>query len=170
MPAHSGLTDPILHEPKGIAAAAINKVYVANGAASGTWQKIAAAQIDTTSVFNVNTVVMTFTYKDLATAGSAYLVVPFAGTLIRVYTALQGAITTANAGLTCKNHAGASMTGGTITITQIGSAAGDIASCTPSANNTFTAGQHFQLVNDGAADTATDAIVTLTFTVTGAFA
>lgn len=34
---HANLTDPELHEPKGIAAASDGDVYVANGAGSGTW-------------------------------------------------------------------------------------------------------------------------------------
>lgn len=170
MAAHSGLTGSNLHEPKGADTSAVNKVYVANGSGSGTWQKLAAAQMDTTSIFGVNTVALTFTFKDLATASTQYIVIPFAGTCIRVYTALQGAITTADAGLTVKNAAGVAMTGGTITITQSGSAAGDIDSCTPSANNTFSAGTTLRITNDGAADTSVDAVVTLTFTVTGAYA
>lgn len=46
--AHKNLTGTDLHEPKGIAAATINKVYVSNGAASGTWQKLTADQLQTT--------------------------------------------------------------------------------------------------------------------------
>ena len=34
---HSVLTDPNLHEPKGIATAAIDKVYVADGVGGGDW-------------------------------------------------------------------------------------------------------------------------------------
>lgn len=34
---HSTLTDPYLHEPKGIASAGSGTVYVANGSGSGTW-------------------------------------------------------------------------------------------------------------------------------------
>ena len=34
---HSSLTDPYLHEPKGVAAAAAGQVYQANGAGSGSW-------------------------------------------------------------------------------------------------------------------------------------
>jgi hypothetical protein len=34
---HSALTDPNIHEPKGVSTAAAGKVYVANGAGSGTW-------------------------------------------------------------------------------------------------------------------------------------
>lgn len=36
--AHSGLTDPNLHEPKGVAAASAGQIYVADGAASGDWR------------------------------------------------------------------------------------------------------------------------------------
>jgi hypothetical protein len=34
---HKTITGTDLHEPKGVAAAAANKVYVANGSASGAW-------------------------------------------------------------------------------------------------------------------------------------
>ena len=34
---HSTLTDPYLHEPKGVAAAAVGEVYMADGAGSGDW-------------------------------------------------------------------------------------------------------------------------------------
>jgi hypothetical protein len=42
---HSAITDPNIHEPKGVAAATVNKVYVANGSGSGTWQKISPPQL-----------------------------------------------------------------------------------------------------------------------------
>lgn len=35
---HNALTDPNIHEPKGISTATEGKVYVANGSGSGTWQ------------------------------------------------------------------------------------------------------------------------------------
>lgn len=35
---HSALTDPNLHEPKGVSTAAAGKVYIANGSGSGVWQ------------------------------------------------------------------------------------------------------------------------------------
>jgi hypothetical protein len=37
MTEHTIITDPYLHEPKGVASAAANKVYVSNGAGSGSW-------------------------------------------------------------------------------------------------------------------------------------
>src|SRR5210317_626706 len=35
---HNAITDPDIHEPKGIAAATTGKVYVSNGASSGEWK------------------------------------------------------------------------------------------------------------------------------------
>jgi hypothetical protein len=35
---HNAITDPDIHEPKGIAAATADKVYVADGASSGDWK------------------------------------------------------------------------------------------------------------------------------------
>ena len=38
---HATLTDPNLHEPKGIAAAPAGQVYIADGAGSGSWEELA---------------------------------------------------------------------------------------------------------------------------------
>ena len=38
---HSALTDPNIHEPKGIASANDGEVYVADGAGSGAWETVA---------------------------------------------------------------------------------------------------------------------------------
>ena len=35
---HNVITDPDIHEPKGVAAASAGQIYVANGAGSGSWQ------------------------------------------------------------------------------------------------------------------------------------
>lgn len=40
MPLHSVITDPDLHEPKGISTASQGRVYVSNGAGSGSWLHI----------------------------------------------------------------------------------------------------------------------------------
>lgn len=36
---HSSLTDPYLHEPKGVASASSGEIYLANGSGSGNWIK-----------------------------------------------------------------------------------------------------------------------------------
>lgn len=46
---HSVLTGANLHEPKGVAAATVNKVYISNGTGSGTWSKVTANALDTTT-------------------------------------------------------------------------------------------------------------------------
>ncbi len=55
--AHSAITDPNLHEPKGVAAATSNKVYVSDGAASGTWQKLTASQFNSGAALGGATIV-----------------------------------------------------------------------------------------------------------------
>jgi hypothetical protein len=47
--AHKNLTGADLHEPKGADAATANHVYVADGAGSGTWQKVTSDSLDATS-------------------------------------------------------------------------------------------------------------------------
>ena len=42
---HKLITDPDIHEPKGVAAATSNKVYVSTGSGSGTWQKLSPPQL-----------------------------------------------------------------------------------------------------------------------------
>jgi hypothetical protein len=42
---HASLTGANLHEPKGVASATANKVYVSDGSGSGTWQKVAPTQL-----------------------------------------------------------------------------------------------------------------------------
>lgn len=37
---HSSITDPNIHEPKGVSIAAANTLYTANGSGSGTWKKV----------------------------------------------------------------------------------------------------------------------------------
>jgi hypothetical protein len=40
MPEHNTITDPNIHEPKGVASASSGQVYVADGAGSGDWRFI----------------------------------------------------------------------------------------------------------------------------------
>lgn len=161
--AHSTVADPYIHEPKGVAAAAINKVYVANGSGSGTWQKIASLQIDTTSVFNVNKYMFTFRFKDVSAAATQDIVIPFAGTISKMYACLEGAITVTDLVFTLKNNAGGSM--GTLTIAQSGSAVGTNSSLTPVSNNTFAAGELLQIAGAGTTG-AVDAVFTILITQT----
>ena len=42
---HKNLTDPQLHEPKGIASANVDTVYFADGSGNGSWQKIDISKV-----------------------------------------------------------------------------------------------------------------------------
>ena len=88
---------------------------------------------------------------DVSTASSTWIPVPsgFDGTVVEIRTALGGAITGANSAVTAK-VAGTAMTNGVLTITQSGSAAGDIDTVYPSAANAVAAGQAIEIATDGA--------------------
>ena len=106
------------------------------------------------------------TIQDVSTAGQVYVVAPWAGTLIKVYSVVNGAISGANAGLTVKNNAGTSVTNGSITITYSGSAAGDVDSCTPSGNNIVAVGDKIEVETDGASTGTVQVDLTLVFDIT----
>jgi hypothetical protein len=97
---------------------------------------------------------------DVSTAGQIYVVPGFRGKIIKAYSALNGAIAGADAGLALK-IGGTAVTGGTITITQSGSAAGDVDSCTPTAARSFTPTQAIEIETDGASTNAVAVTITL---------
>ena len=136
-----------------MAAAGANNLYVTDGAGSGTHQKIAAAQINTSSVKNVNLESMEFNIDDINTAKSHFIVVPYACDIVKIWSALDQAIASADVTLTAK-IATVAVTNGVITITQSGSAAGDVDSATPSGANTMTAGQALEIVCNGGTTTS----------------
>lgn len=45
MPEHVDIVDPEIHEPKGVAAATIGQVYVADGVGSGTWTSLSVTDL-----------------------------------------------------------------------------------------------------------------------------
>ncbi len=134
---HNTLTDPYLHEPKGVASAASGKVYVANGAGSGAWtaKETLAGETLTGYIDNISAV------------STVYVPIPFAGTISKVVTVLEASISSADATITVKNAAAASM--GTITVAYSGSAAGDVDTLSPSSNNTVTADSFITIASDG---------------------
>ncbi len=144
MPAHSTLTGADLHEPKGVESATVGEVYVADGLGSGSW---------TNPPYTVSGVI-----DDVSTAATIYIPIPYAGTVVKVVTVLNGSITTANATLTVYDGSNVSM--GTITVTQSGSAAGDIDVLNPASNNTVTNDSRIRIDTDGACDTARKLFVT----------
>ena len=103
---------------------------------------------------------VTVQIEDISTAGQKYVVPGFRGKIKKAHSVINGAIATADAVLTLK-IAGTAVTGGTITVANSSSAAGDIDSCTPSAANTFTQAQAIEVETNGASTNTVEVVVTL---------
>jgi hypothetical protein len=88
------------------------------------------------------------------------IVSPVAGTLSKIWSVIDGALTTGNATLTAAIN-GTPVTNGVVTITEAGSAAGDVDSATPSAANAVAVGDVITLTPGGTNDAARTAAVTL---------
>jgi hypothetical protein len=149
MPEHKDVSANNIHEPKGAAAAAADTVYVADGAGSGSF----------TAINNLNLVQLHGHIVDISTAGSSWIVAPIAGNITKIYSVIHSAISGADCNLSFE-IGGTAITNGGITITQSGSAAGDVDSSTPTAANTVTAGQAIELITDGASTGTSLAVVT----------
>lgn len=142
---HSALTTTELHEPKGAASATANQVYVADGAGSGAWTN---RQMTFSAVI-----------ADVSTAETVYIPMPYAGTVSKIITVLEGAITVADATITAKNSAASSM--GTITVAYTSSAAGDVDTLAPGSNNTVTDDDYITVETNGGSTTAQKLWVTV---------
>ena len=146
---HSAIADADRHEPKGITTAAAGTVYISNGdAVSGTWTFSPAA--------------LTLDITNLDAVADYYLVFPFAATITKIYSVIDGAILTADKILTA-SIGGVAVTGGTLTIAFTGAAAGDIDVATPSAANAITAGAALKIAATGASTGAVRGHLTIQY-------
>ena len=107
----------------------------------------------------LNDYFLTSTIADISTASSTFVPVPDGGKVIKIITALQGAIGTANAAITFE-IGGTAITGGGITITQSGSAAGDVDTAEPTAANDVLEDGTIEMITDGGSSTACECVVT----------
>lgn len=159
---HVDAADPNIHEPKGCAAAAANTTYVADGAGSGAWSAINSSMIDTTSITTWIQGLLTaetLTTKqvlwvhhqiaDISTAGSIIIPIPEDCTVDTVTMVLGGAIATADATISVKNAAAASL-GTNVTVAYTSSAKGDTYVFTATSNNVMTGPTWIEISTDGA--------------------
>jgi hypothetical protein len=77
---------------------------------------------------------------------------PWRGKIVRYYSAIANAITTADGSVSLTIN-GTAVTGSTITVTQSGSAAGDVDSAIPTGANYVNEGDYIGVVTTGACDT-----------------
>jgi hypothetical protein len=107
----------------------------------------------------LNDYFLTSTIADISTASSTFVPVPDNGKIIKIITALQGAISGANAGVSFE-IGGTAVTGGGITVAHSGSAAGTVDSAEPTAANNVEEGGTIEMITDGGSSTACECVVT----------
>ena len=122
----------------------------------------ASSVVDTYDAFS-NKIYLTVTMADVSTASSVWVTAPVGCKFSKLYSVINGAIATADAAITTE-IGGTAVTGGALTITQSGSAAGDVDSATPTAANTLTAGQALEIITDGASTNTIIATYTVELT------
>jgi hypothetical protein len=93
---------------------------------------------------------VTVNMADVGAAASAWVVPGFDGRIKRINGVLSTAITGANSVITTK-IGGTAVTGGTLTVIQSGSAAGNVASAIPTGANVFRATDAIEFASDGGA-------------------
>jgi len=98
--------------------------------------------------------------EDISTASSTFVAVPDGGKVIKIITALQGAISNANAALSFE-IGGTAITGGGITVAHSGSAAGTVDSSEPTAANRVEEDGTIEIITDGGSTGAKKCLVTL---------
>ena len=107
----------------------------------------------------LNDYFLTAKITDISTAGSTFVAVPDGGKIVKILTSIKNAITTADAALTFE-IGGTAVTGGAITVTQSGSAAGDVDTATPTAANRVEGDGAIEMITDGGSSTACECVVT----------
>jgi len=107
----------------------------------------------------LNDYFLTSTIADISTASSTFVAVPDGGKIIKIITALQGAISGANAGISFE-IGGTAVTGGGITVAHSGSAAGTVDSAEPTAANEVLEDGTIEMITDGASTGTKKLVVT----------
>ena len=162
---HNALTGSELHEPKGVDSASVDTVYVTDGAGSGAHQKIETDQIDTASIFGINTYYTTVVLSDVSSASSVLAPIQDASLLESISTILGGALSGSDASISFTRN-GSDSLGSAITVTAGGSAEGDQDSFTPSQNADISANGYIKITSDGGSTNAVPLYVSLKFTRT----
>lgn len=121
---------------------------------------VLGGSVETLTGQNLKTKLVTVPIGDVSTSGSVWVVPGIAGTIVGVSNVIDAAITGADAGLTLE-IGGTEVTDADITITQSGSAAGDVDQSTPSALNVIAADEAVEIVKDGLSTTTSNGVVTL---------
>lgn len=107
----------------------------------------------------LNDYFITAEIEDISTASSTFIAIPDGGKVVKIITALQGAISGADAAITFE-VGGTAMTNSAITVAYDGSAAGDVDSSEPSAANNVSEGGTIEMITDGGSTGTAKLLVT----------
>ena len=97
----------------------------------------------------LNDYFITAKIANISTASSTFVAIPDGGKIIKIFTALQAVIATANGAITFE-IGGTAVTGGGITVAYSGSAAGDVDTAEPTAANDVSEDGTIEMITDGA--------------------
>lgn len=162
---HKDLTEANLHETKGVSTASANSVHVCTTPGVSSWGKVRKENLDTTSIKDTNLLVLVSDLEDISTASKCFVTVPFNGVIKNIYLTISAVVTGSNTVVTSKIGS-TPLTNGTITVTHATSTEGSIYSCTPTANNTITAGTALTLECDGASSNVSKGVFTIVIELT----
>ena len=107
----------------------------------------------------LNDYFITAEIEDISTASSTFVAIPDGGKVVKILTALQGAIAGADAAITFE-VGGTAMTNSAITVEYDGSAAGDVDTSEPSAANRVEEGGTIEMITDGGSTGTAKLLVT----------
>ena len=107
----------------------------------------------------LNDYFLTSTIADISTGSSTFVVVPDGGKIIKIMTALQGAISGGNAAIPFE-IGGPAVPGGAITVAHSGSAAGDVDTAEPTAANDVLEDGTIEMITDGGSTGTKKLVVT----------
>lgn len=130
--------------------------------ALGVW--VDFCEDDLAALIALNKIYVSVDVQTLVGSNTYWGLAPRAGRITKIWSVIDGVLTTGDATLTPKIGATA-ITGGLLTITQAGSAAGDVDQATPTAANVVAAGSALAVTVGGSNATASRARVVFEITV-----
>jgi hypothetical protein len=107
----------------------------------------------------LNDYFVTAEIEDVSTASSTFVAIPDGGRVIKIITALQGAISGGDAAVSFE-IGGTAITGGGITVANSGSAAGDVDTAEPTAANRVEEDGTIEMITDGGSTGTAKLLVT----------
>lgn len=158
---HKDLSGSSVHEPKGIATAATNTVYTADGSGSGTWSDPVG------SINNKNLLFLAVKMDDISSASSVFIPVPLASKVTKITVVTDAAYTGTNV-ITAQVVPSGSSTGTSVTgisISCVGTNANTVSSGTSSSNNALGLTDTLKITSDGGGATASTATLVITLDV-----